>query len=299
MQFNKPALSIAEQISLLRSRGLIIGDEILATYFLTNVSYYRLEGYWWPLQSDKVNHIFKPESHFQTVIDLYNFDRELRLLLFEMIERIEIGLRTRLIYQLSLSHSPFWFEDFTVFSNKFWWEGHLRSLDDELSRSKEIFIKEHFRKYANDSRRPPAWKSLEVISFGLLSKLYQNLDSKIAAKDRIAADLGAANHTFLTSWLLSMSVTRNICAHHARIWNRHLPVTPKLLKYAPNPWLNTFPVQQNTIYVVLCCMRYLLFTISPENQFHQKIADLIGRYPNVDIHALGFTRDWQSQPLWK
>lgn len=70
MQYNKPAFTIPQQIDQLKNRGLIIPDEILATKVLQNISYYRLAGYWWPMQSDKVTHQFKPYSTFNNVLEL-------------------------------------------------------------------------------------------------------------------------------------------------------------------------------------------------------------------------------------
>ena len=101
MIYNKIAITIQEQITLLQGRGLQVNDIAIAEHFLSNISYYRLEGYWWPMQADKVKHIFKPNSRFEDVIALYNFDRELRLLIFDVIERIEVGFRTKVIYHLS------------------------------------------------------------------------------------------------------------------------------------------------------------------------------------------------------
>lgn len=101
---NKPAYSIADQIQLLKSRGMQFRDEPEASSILKNISYYRLKGYWWDMQSDRVKHIFNPDSYFEDVIDRYNFDRHLRLILFDAIERIEIALRTKMIYHISLTH---------------------------------------------------------------------------------------------------------------------------------------------------------------------------------------------------
>ncbi len=91
MHYHKPTIPVKDQIQLLKSRGLLIGDESLAEHYLNNISYYRLAGYWWPMQADKVNHLFKTNSRFEDVVALYSFDSELRLLLFNAIERIEIG----------------------------------------------------------------------------------------------------------------------------------------------------------------------------------------------------------------
>jgi abortive infection bacteriophage resistance protein len=111
MLYTKPATTIQQQVQQLQARGLLISDPADSAHFLSNIGYYRLAGYWWPMQGDKTTHQFKPNSRFEDVISLYNFDRELRILLFDVIERIEIGLRTRLIYNLSHEFDPWWFQD--------------------------------------------------------------------------------------------------------------------------------------------------------------------------------------------
>jgi abortive infection bacteriophage resistance protein len=242
MLYQKPALTIPQQIAQLQSRGLLVDDPVEAANVLSEVSYYRLSGYWWPLQSDQAMHVFKPGARFQQAVDLYQFDRELRLLVFDIIERLEIGLRTRMIYEMSLGHGAWWLEDETLFSNPFYFSENLKKVREEVMRSKEVFIKDHRARYSSDHRLPSAWKTLEVVSFGQLSKIYGNLNHRQApAKDKIASDLGVANHTYLHSWLQSISDVRNICAHHARLWNRHLPAVPKLLPKPISPWLTNVP----------------------------------------------------------
>jgi abortive infection bacteriophage resistance protein len=300
MQFNKPAITIAEQIQLLESRGLIIEDRIMVEHYLSQISYYRLAGYWWPLQVDKEAHIFKPDSTFQTVIDIYNFDRELRLIVFNMIERIEISIRTQLIYQLSLGQSPWWFENSGLFKSPRHWQENLKSLDKELRRSKEVFMQEHLRKYYSDGRRPPAWKSFEIISLGLLSKFYADLKNNLLQKKKIAKKLHVGNHTYLTSWLRSLTVIRNICAHHSRLWNRNLPTPPKLLSRAPLPWIEKPDmVDVHSFYAVFICLYYLLQTVSPKNQFKHRFKGLLEKYPNIDTRAMGFPDNWETEPLWQ
>ena len=300
MKFNKPAISITDQINLLKSRGLIINDAAAANHYLSQISYYRLVGYWYPLQSDKVNHKFKPGSTLQTVIDLYNFDRELRLLVFNMIERVEIGIRTQFIYTFSLNRTPWWFENKALFKSNNYWRQNLSSLDKEIKRSKEVFIKEHLRKYSTDGRRPPAWKSFEVISLGLLSKFYADTINNLPEKKQLVKNLKIGNHTYLTSWLRSITVVRNICAHHSRLWNRNLPAPPKLLTKAPLPWLSDPKnVDIHSFYAVFVCLYYLLQTISPNNQFKNRFIDLLKKYPNIDIAAMGFPADWDDDPIWK
>ena len=301
MHYHKPTIPVKDQIQLLKSRGLLMGDESLAEHYLNNISYYRLAGYWWPMQADKVNHLFKTNSRFEDVVALYSFDSELRLLLFNAIKRIEIGLRTRMINHLAHEVDPWWFENPSIFKNKLAFAVNLKAIDRDLKNSKEVFIRQHYQKYHADSRRPPAWKTLEVVSFGLLSKLYGNLGSHIESKDTIAKEINTVNHTFLRTWLQSLSQIRNICAHHGRLWNKNLPGRPKLLPRPPAPWLTLVPPvsQHHALYVHVCCMKYLLDAISPGHRFTLKLKTLFCKYPSVDLDALGFSKIWDKEPLWK
>ncbi len=300
MIYNKVATRITDQIAQLKLRGLTIRDENEAAHFLSNISYYRLAGYWWPMQSDRVNHKFKPNSRFDDVIALYNFDRELRLLIFDVIERIEIGLRTKLIYHLSHEIDPWWFQNTDLFINVQELVKTLNSIAESLEISKDVFIKDHLKRYNADNRFPPAWKTLEIATFGNLSKLYGNLKPSIKSKDTIAAELNTVNHTYLHSWLQSIAQIRNVCAHHGRLWNKNLPGRPKILSKPPAPWLTNVPpvTDHYTLYIHVCCMKYLLDVISPGHHFTPKLAALFVKYPNVDLNALGFPAVWQSEPLW-
>ncbi|WP_445733196.1 Abi family protein [Mariniflexile sp.] len=302
--FSKKAFTIQEQIAQLQKRGLHIPNTQLAAKYLSNISYYRLGEYWHSMQSDKTTHQFKTNSKFKDVIALYNFDAELRLLLFDVIEKIEISLRTKLIYHLSHEIDPWWFQNLDLFTDSMALVKTLSNLQEELERSKDVTIKNHFKNHKDDKRFPPAWKSLEQTSFGALSKLYGNLKPTVKSKDTIAKELGAVNHTYLPSWLQSIAQIRNYCAHHSRLWNRNLPGTVKLLPKPPNPWIIdsvNVPNQHEFIhlYVHMCLMKYLLNNIQPNNNFRNSLNNLFVKYPNVDPNALGMKPNWQKEPLWQ
>lgn len=303
--FSKTPLKIPQQIAQLQKRGLDIPNPKLAEKYLANISYYRLGEYWYVMQADKEKHIFKPNSRFTDVIALYNFDAELRLLIFDVIEKIEIGLRTKLIYHLSHEIDPWWFCNSEIFVDSMQFSRTLAKIEEEVTRarSKDVTIKNHFKKHKEDLRFPPSWKTLEQVSFGNLSKLYGNLYHKVKAKDDIAKEFGAVNHTYLPSWLQSIAQIRNFCAHHSRLWNRNLPGTVKLLSKPPNPWIkddDNVPKQHefSKLYVHMCLMKYLLNTIHPNNDFSSRLNDLFIKYPNVDPNALGMKPNWQQEPLW-
>ncbi|MGN7515977.1 MAG: Abi family protein [Allomuricauda sp.] len=303
--YSKSAFTKEQQIARLKERGLRVPNVVLAIKYLSHISYYRLGEYWYVMQSDKEEHIFKPNSNFEDVVALYNFDAELRLLLFDVIEKIEISLRTKLIYHLSLEIDPWWFQNSDLFVDTMAHAKTLAGLEEEItrSRSKDPTIKKHFKKHKDDKRFPPSWKTLEQTSFGTLSKLYGNLKHTIESKDIIAEELGAVNHTYLPSWLQSIAQIRNFCAHHSRLWNRNLPGTVKLLSKPPNPWIVdkvNVPKQHEFIhlYVHMCLMKYLLNIIQPNNQFTARLEALFLKYPNVDPNALGMKTNWQQEPLW-
>ena len=302
--FDKKAFTLTQQVEQLQERGLEIKRPRIAEKYLINISYYRLGEYWYVMQSDKEKHIFKPNSNFEDVITLYNFDADLRLLLFGVIEKIEISLHTKLIYYLSHEIDPWWFQNFEIFADSKALVKTLSNLEEEISRTKDDSIKKHSKKHKDDGRFPPAWKSLEQTSFGALSKLYGNLKNNVNAKNQIAKDFGAVNHTYLPSWLQSIAQIRNFCAHHSRLWNRNLPGTVKLLPKPPNPWIVdniNVPKQHefSQLYVHMCLMRYMLNTIIPQNDFSTKLSDLLAQYPSVDPNALGMKPNWQNEPLWK
>lgn len=249
------------------------------------------------MESDKVNHVFKPKSKFENVVTLYNSDKELRTLIFSAIQSIEIALRTKVIQIVSSNCGAFWFADKSLFSNTTIFSKCLSNIEEELKRSKEDFLIEHFAKYDNPPY-PPAWKTLEVSSFGTLSKLYCNLaDNNL--KKQIAREFGLPQHLYLESWIKSLSVLRNCIAHHARIWNRKYPWKPQLPKKLQNPWIQDKAISQEKLYAQLCCMAYLLDAICPDNGFKKNLKVLLSEYSIVDTAAMGFPKLWYNEPLWK
>lgn len=299
MRYNKPAITVNDQLRQIKRRGMGISSHAEAKHYLRSVGYYRLEGYWWTMQRDAVRHLFRRGSSFTQVIERYNFDRELRLMALNMIERVEIGVRTQLIYHLSLSYGPFWFEDGTLKKNTGHHRRNLHRLEKEVRRSQEKFIVEHRRKYHRDTRNPPSWKSLEVISLGLLSKMYRNLADGLPEKATITNNLGLPTPNMLENWLHAIALLRNVCAHHCRLFERSMEIWPTLPTRLPGDWMNAAGVNPKSAYAHLCCLQYLLQTISPANRFPQRLQQIFADYPQVNPREIGAPNNWQTQPLWQ
>lgn len=105
MKYNKAPISLRDQVLSLKARGLIIKDEKRAESYLSNISYYRLRAYTYPFQDNNdPNHPFTVPVTIEEIIQLYVFDRKLRLLILDALEKIEIALRTQIIYQWAMNH---------------------------------------------------------------------------------------------------------------------------------------------------------------------------------------------------
>ena len=264
--YNKPTLSSREQIDLLKLRGLIIENEKYALDFLTHVNYYRLSAYIYTFLEEKEKHVFKKGTTFQNILDIYNFDRELRLVLLDAIERIEVSIRTSIIYVLSHKHGPFWITNKDLFYNQQYYQTHFERIKEELKRSDERFIQHYFSKYSEEI--PPAWITLEIASFGLLSLLYHNLKSNKDRKE-IAARYGL-NQVVFTSWLHSLAYIRNVCAHHSRLWNRELGIRPVVPKSIGSFWLKTLDeIKNDRVFIITSIIIYFLSVIKNQNDLRK------------------------------
>lgn len=296
--YSKKALSYIEQLNLLKERGLIIENEDKALHLLEVLSYYRLSGYLYPqLNIPKEDHIFKEESYFESAFKMYKFDRELRILIGANIEKIEIAFRAKLTFVMANQYDAFWYTYDKLFKNQDTQRNSMDSIRKSIQDSTEDFVIQFHRKYADNYL--PSWMAMEIVTFSHLSKIYENLKDT-RAKAEIAKNFGLPYQLF-ESWLLLLTYTRNICAHHSRFWNRELSLkSPKITTNLPFDWINTTGVARNKAYFYISIIKYLLDRINPTNTFTEKLDELLNKYDNIDyIKSMGFQPDWKDQPLWK
>jgi abortive infection bacteriophage resistance protein len=295
LPYIKPFLSLQGQMAQLKSRGMKFADEAKALHLLKNIGYYRFSGYWYPLLANRQTPVFKPGATFESAFNLYKFDRELRKLIIGELEKIEVALRTQMTYSLSVAHGPFWMDDETLFADPVKYRATLDKINSEMRRSDEDFIRAFTAKYSNPL--PPSFITLEIASFGTLSKLYDNLKSGLVRRE-IAQTFGLTDNLF-ASWLHGLTYIRNMCAHHARLWNRLLQIQPLFPRHTQHVWLIDRNVRNNHIYYILSMIVYFLNTVNPKHTFRQKIGNLLRKYPNVDVCAMGFPADWYNESLWQ
>lgn len=313
--YTKKPLSIDLQVSKLKDRGLIIDDENLAGGYLSNISYYRLRAYTFPFQDNTnpdADHVFtKKDIRFKDIIDLYCFDRRLRSLIFNAIEKIEVAIRAKIVQIYSeYTNNSHWFEDESLFKDNSYWEkgeevflydNLMDDISHEIDRSNEDFIKHYKSKY-NDPEMPPAWMTLEVISFGTLSRLYELL-IKDANKKTVAKLFGLNKIDILENWMHALSNLRNCCAHHSRVWNRRFIVSITLPTNADFPFIDreSIPtIKRNKLFAYLCCIKYILDIISPNNDFHKNLKVLIEDGGMLlSLKDMGFPDNWKYLGVWK
>ena len=298
MNYNKPSLSIENQVKQLKSRGLTIASEPFAHTCLSNISYYRLRAYTFPFQDNtNPNHPFIIPITLEEIITLYNFDRELRLHVIDGLEKIEIALRTQIIYQWAITNGSHWQMNRNLFRDQNRFTSHWATLQTEINRSNETFI-EHYKATYTNPLEPPAWMSLEVSSFGLLSLMFMNL-KKGDEKKAVASHFGLNDISLLENWLHCFSNMRNICAHHGRLWNRRLTAHIKLPTNPSSQFLNNVNVYPYKLYAVLSCMQYILQLISPSGTFKEELKSLMQSCPMKQEKEMGFPVEWKNEPLWK
>ena len=260
------------------------------------ISYFRLADYLQPLESDHVTHTFKSGSTIEDAFTLYYFDKELRTLIFTSIQSIEIALRSKMIHHCAMRYGSHWFMDAEWFKDRTIFMTTFKKVISDTERSKEEYIKEYFQNYTMPIL-PPVWKTLEVITFGSLSKMYENLKEKAVKRD-IARELNVPTHLILESWIQCTAVMRNICCHHNRVWNRRFAVKPQLPNRLTGKWITTFDPMPVKIYWQLCLFQYLEDAIHPHNTFRSQLKDLLAKYPSIDVSAMGFPSNWQNEPIW-
>lgn len=220
--FTKPWLGFSDQLKLLESRGLSVGDRAAAEQFLAHVNYYRLSGYC--LAFERSRHAFTAGTSFEQVRQSYEFDLAVRDLLSEALEIVEVDLRTNTAHHFGEQHGAYGHTVATSFFHGFRHSDWLTKLREEVNRSKELFIL-HFQRTYTQFPDLPVWVATEVMSFGLLSRMLSGLFR--ADQAAIASRYGIKGNT-LKSWAHHLTYVRNLCAHHARVWDRVWSIKPDL-----------------------------------------------------------------------
>ena len=325
--FGKAAIDIAGQLTLLQARGLLVQDEDKAQRFLEVVGFFRLSPYMRPFQhSGDCNHKFLAGTRFCALTRLYDFDRKLRLLVNDAIERIEVAVRAAVSNHMAPRYGSHWYMDPQFFQREYRYQNLINKITRKqadacrdylrecqridqskasdvrkeqlkIQRSKESYSRHYALTYAQPPLMP-GWAAMEEISFGELSHLFAGL-ARDMDKKSIARQLSLP-WPLLQSWLHSLTAIRNICAHHARLWNRELGIRPELPRKVNFPWPLHLQQQSpnNRPFAILCIISLLMRRISPDTQWDKGLHELINGLAGAHLPAMGFPECWLQDPFW-
>jgi abortive infection bacteriophage resistance protein len=308
--FTKVALGLVDQVATLERRGLNISDRAAATEHLQHIGYYRFTGYTRPFRIGGAGvdrESFKPGTTFDIVHDRYVFDRKLRLLAMDGVEKIEIAVRAALSNSLATRHGPHWFLNQKLFSKpswfhvataydiKAWHQNFLANIKREIghdptqSGRRDVFIK-HFYDTYDTPDLPPCWMVFEAISFGPISQIFKHLAHP---EYEDICNKFEMNHQVLSSWFHAVSYIRNICAHHSRLWNRICTIKPIIA----NKYRKEFPSNEK-VYAQLLVMQLLIKKVWATNHWAEELESLIDDHPALPISDMGFPADWKTRAVW-
>lgn len=298
-KYDKEPTTIEEQISLFSKRGLIVHSEKDLAEWLECVSYYRLRGYTYPFQDPNGDHRFIRSLSQTDLKNRYEFDRRLRLLLIDGIDHIEVLLRTQLGLHMATTEGAHWYENRVLFRNQAKHREDLLHIDREVKRASEVFLAHFFEKY-DAPNRPPSWMVLEVLSFGTISKLFENLRHKQKGKKTITRrfGFGAGGGDHLGSWLKSLVTMRNHCAHHARVIDRKLVHAPRYASLLHGAvWHREWP-DSRKVYTILTIVGVILETIPGGDDWKNQAVQLLRNPTGVSLDEMGVPERWEEEPLW-
>ncbi|MBQ9469571.1 MAG: Abi family protein [Bacteroidales bacterium] len=271
----KQATDVDQQISMLKERGVGVGDEKKAKEILLDVGYYRLGFYLFPFEAsypnlDQRTHEVKAGTKLSDAVALYYFDFDIRNVLMRYISRIEVAFRTYMTYRLSNKYAdkPRWFVDEEVVDSSF-----RQSFDDRHYAiiKKSGTIRCHHSKYKQD-KYAPVWKTLEFMTLGGVLDLYRNL-KKNEDKLEVSKHFGVQQTAVFENYMESMRCVRNICAHGAVLYDARLS---RQLRKGPAGSMEE-PEERARVGGAIKVIAYMLGRVSA-NRLHDMVLQLNDAY---------------------
>lgn len=291
MQYSKIAFTTDQHLHHLWLRGLIIDDPIAAKRAVDHIGYFRLLIYMRNFQSP-ITKRFYPRTTFSQIVELYTFDRQLRLLIMDAIERVEVALRSAFSTRLAVKLGPHWYMDKNQYENVNRFFDIQRKVIDDAGPSKMnkwVALNHYYTKYTAPDL-PPVWVVLEKLTFGSLSQLFASL--KIGNRKAVAKAFNV-DQSVLGSWFHSLNTLRNQCAHHGQLWNTNLPFEPVPLNTAMGDF-----TQPTKLYCRMVVLHHLLKEVDRGNNWSARLASLLQSCHHASLPSLGFPTSWLNRPVW-
>lgn len=283
VEFVKPFRTYQQQIDILRARGLIIDDEEYAKRVLRSENYYRLSGYWLTMvkkQGNPTDDVFYPNTTFENIVDVYQFDVDLREIVLSATSTIETNLKAYIAYYHAQKYGPLGYMNYENFEDIDRHSGMMYELcKDKSARRNELFVQHHKDCKGNIF---PVWVATELMSFGQVSKFYKNMVSE--DRNKMAREFyNIPSREYIESWIQCAAVARNIAAHGGRFYNRFL--SPKI--QLPNSLAGNGSLFLGYAYGI-----YMLLPPEKKNVFISNLSRAISSHEYVLLRHIGFPNDW-------
>ncbi len=282
--------TVDEQIQILQSRGLEIPDIEMAKDFLSKHNYYRVSGYTLTLRN---NDKFFPSATFQNVMDIYNFDHQLRTVLFHYLVILEVNFKCSFTNRLTESYGPQPHSNENIFSDKLIYERTMQKVEKLTNQNMKSYAPlKHYRDELNEP--VPFWVLVEIFTLGTISTLFSV--SPLEVKQSVAKDFGlnkSKGHELLGKAMRIFTILRNQCAHSNRIYNRRFEQRPTLSK-KQRATLRIDSLGQPDDYHLFAYLLLLKQLLQQEDfqRFTQEISTLTNKYPFVAMRYYGFPDHW-------
>lgn len=268
------ATTVKDQISLLKSRGLIINDDAKAEEILLDIGYYRLGFYWHYLQDSKNQHVFTSKVTLDEIVKLYYFDFDIKHLLSKYIYRIEVHFRTQILYFVSnhYQNNNIWYVDPTIVNSHIFKE--FNNIYFNLRKNR--VLSKHHTNY-KDTSYAPAWKTFEFLTFGQIFKFYSNLKNT-ELKKKIAAVYEFPDFDILENYFTAIIRIRNICSHNGVLYDYNQPVN---IWKIPNKYYRVKNRNNNNLNASIRLIMFILSKIS-SNRAAEMEQNLKALFKNLD-----------------
>lgn len=337
--YSKKAFTSEDLVKKVKDRGLIFSESEQGSLYeaIKNVGYYRLTGFFHPFQEKNIpGNPFKKGTSLSYVLDSYNFDTNLRALSGKALEKIEISMQTYVCEYMCKTNGPHWYEKPEIFNSdqksldllgekektniinnqNINYKNFIKQVaknlqfdldknspkDEAINKNSNQYLRHYYKKYSHPSM-PPAWVLRECASFGFWATLYSNLNvnyrNSIAQK-WTAPDNRKIPEPVLKSWLRSLSIFRNRCAHHNRITNRTFPFAPTI---PSGHYKEYFTTESNDLRSLFLIIHLLLYSIEKDSNWRSELLELFNFFDDkIDIgKATNFdkkNKSWKYDNFW-
>jgi len=279
----KSAATFEQQVDSLKSKGIVVTNKAFCCDFFHCVNYYRFSAYLLPFRNE--DKTYKDGTNFERACRIYEFDTKMRSMLFEIIEEIEMYLRTQLAYYHAHKYGPLGYEDAENFSKYHKHDVFTKLLKDIKENNKRsLVVKHHMDNYDG---KFPLWVIIEFFSMGMLSYFYSDL--KLTDKKKISISLYDTIPNCLDSWLRCLTDLRNRCAHYSRLYYWKFTALPAMpMNVDRNPGRRLFDQILVLKFLYPDPGKWNTMLVTP-------LQALIEEYSqSIDLSHIGFPENWQS-----